>query len=259
MTAEAWVLIEPGTSGGTLFFKSDVGSISSNRSYESFIERRLGRWEFSVWIFFEGGTYMAEGTTVAISDYTWNHFAFTYDGAGHLCSYVNGDLVLSKTNAEQRTIRRTARKAVIGSNWPGYMSIRGYVDEARIWTRARSQQEIRSTMNSGVAGLQPTLGGYWKFDSAADSTGKTVSRHSGTSSVPYYSVYPVIKNEYPLVAVEFVPGPPGTYYAFQVSDTTMSFNWQTISILPGLLGQSYSLSDLNLGCFRFYKVTQIPY
>lgn len=46
------------------------------------------------------------------------------------------------------------------------------LDEIRIWNRARTHKEIRSTMNAPLTGDEPGLAGYWNFD---DGTAKDLS------------------------------------------------------------------------------------
>ena len=45
-----------------------------------------------------------------------------------------------------------------GQNW------NGYIDEARVWNTARSQEEIQNTMHSSLRGTESGLVGNWAFD-----------------------------------------------------------------------------------------------
>ncbi len=54
--------------------------------------------------------------------------------------------------------------------------LKGEIDEFRIWSVARSQAEIQSTMHTGLCAPQPNLWAYWKFD---ESAGSTVFDYSG--------------------------------------------------------------------------------
>lgn len=47
----------------------------------------------------------------------------------------------------------------------------GVIDEVRIWTTARSEQQIREHMNQLVDPDEPGLAAYWRFD---EGTGDTV-------------------------------------------------------------------------------------
>ena len=46
------------------------------------------------------------------------------------------------------------------------------LDEIRIWNRARTHKEIRSTMDAPLTGDEPGLAGYWNFD---DGTARDLS------------------------------------------------------------------------------------
>ena len=46
----------------------------------------------------------------------------------------------------------------------------GRVDEIRIWSAARSSQEINSTMNQTLSGTETGLAGLWKLDGNADDS-----------------------------------------------------------------------------------------
>ena len=58
----------------------------------------------------------------------------------------------------------------------------GEIDEVRMWNIARSGDDIRATMNRSLTGLEPGLGGYWRFD---EGEGQSVEDSSpiGTTGV----------------------------------------------------------------------------
>jgi len=116
----------------------------------------------------------------------WAHFAMTWDGTT-VRAFVNGVQRASKaapTTSAQKGLMTGMTALTIGGYPPAYFN--GYIDEFRIWNVARSAADILSTMNHTLAGDEPGLTGYWKFDegsgnSAADSvksTGHTA--HPGT-------------------------------------------------------------------------------
>ncbi|PUB26386.1 uncharacterized protein DUF1735 [Elizabethkingia sp. YR214] len=99
----------------------------------------------------------------------WYHIAAVYDGS-QLRVYVNGELVASKNAV--RTIDLTNMWA--GGFHIGYSAdgrlLDGAISEARVWSRALSQNEIAN----GVCGVDPKSEGlisYWKFN---ESDGKVV-------------------------------------------------------------------------------------
>ena len=99
----------------------------------------------------------------------WVHFAMTWDGTT-VRAYVNGVLKASKvsTSSSQTTLMTGMSDLVMGGYPPAYFN--GQIDEFRIWNVARSAAEITSTMNHTLAGNEPGLTGYWKFDETSGTT-----------------------------------------------------------------------------------------
>ena len=50
--------------------------------------------------------------------------------------------------------------------YPYYLT--GEMDEVRIWEHARSEEEIRGTMNRRLTGSEPGLAGYWNYNEVLD-------------------------------------------------------------------------------------------
>ncbi len=95
----------------------------------------------------------------------WTHVAATYDGTiGRL--FVNGEVVGTLTNVSfPGTSYLRAGTYYFFSGGQDYFG--GDLDELRIWTRARSRDEIRSTMSVPLRGDEEGLRGYWRFDEPA--------------------------------------------------------------------------------------------
>lgn len=93
---------------------------------------------------------------------TWVHLAGTFDGTTARL-YANGALV-----AERRSVsvdpssHVTAGAEVLRTYTRGYFS--GDVDEVRIWSYARSAQEIQDAMHHPLAGDEPGLVACWPLD-----------------------------------------------------------------------------------------------
>lgn len=126
----------------------------------------------------------------------WAHFAMTWDGTT-VRAFVNGVEKASKTSTvTQKTLMTGRTPLTIGGYLPAFFN--GYIDEFRIWNVARSAADIASTMHTTLAGNEPGLVGYWKFDetggtTAGDSTstaGHTphpgVLMASGTANLPVF-------------------------------------------------------------------------
>jgi len=95
----------------------------------------------------------------------WVHYAMTYDGT-NVRLYVNG--VAHSTKA--CTMLATARTQLsIGGN-PRGSYFNGTLDEFRVWSVARTAQEITATMNVTLSGNETGLTAYYKFNDADGST-----------------------------------------------------------------------------------------
>ncbi len=97
----------------------------------------------------------------------WTHIAGTYDGAT-IKLFINGDEVATKSVSFN--IRGSSNPLRIGesSAFPGRV-FNGSIDELRIWNVARTAEEIKSSMNSGLdstyfASGDKGLVGYWRFE-----------------------------------------------------------------------------------------------
>jgi len=97
----------------------------------------------------------------------WYHLAGVYDGnAKQVSLYINGELVGTDTLPGTDT-GLTGRELVINGLQAihGSPGQRGYsnciVSEARLWSYARSQEEIVSDMNLPLNGDEEGLIGYW--------------------------------------------------------------------------------------------------
>jgi hypothetical protein len=122
----------------------------------------------------------------------------TWDGTT-VRAFVNGVEKASKTSTvAQKTLMTGRTPLTIGGYSPAFFN--GYIDEFRVWNVARSAADITRTMHTTLAGNEPGLVGYWKFDetggtTAADST--TTAGHtphsgalmaSGAASLPVFVV-----------------------------------------------------------------------
>ena len=90
---------------------------------------------------------------------SWSHIALTYDGTIYKF-YLNGALVDSYTGAIQ--FQNLATKIYFGNGFTNFWS--GSMDEARIWSTARTQAEIQEFMNSELTGSESGLLTYYNFN-----------------------------------------------------------------------------------------------
>lgn len=118
----------------------------------------------------------------------WYHLAFTWDIPNALCSiYVNGKLAYeavcgwSDSNFDLNCLTTggegdEGRRFFIGYSYDPWRPLNGLVSEVRIWSKARSQEEIfRDMYQIDDPETRPELRAYWKFD---EGSGNVVKDHS---------------------------------------------------------------------------------
>ncbi|HEY9164531.1 MAG TPA: LamG-like jellyroll fold domain-containing protein [Candidatus Kryptonia bacterium] len=108
--------------------------------------------------------------TTNVNDGNWHFFAAVYNGSTKTL-YVDGkvDASVSVTG----TLSSSTFPVYFGEN-AGHTgrNFNGDMDEVRIWTVARTEQQVRADMFTTVASAQPNLLAYWQFN---DGTGTTVA------------------------------------------------------------------------------------
>ncbi|MBF0327280.1 MAG: tandem-95 repeat protein [Alphaproteobacteria bacterium] len=128
-------------------------------------------------------------STTTLSADTWYHIAASYDGAT-VKLYVNGDLVLSQaTTLSSFQLTNAAQYVGIGAdiNSTLFPSV-AQIDEARVWSVARTDAQIKASYNKELAGTESGLAGYWRFDelanSATDLSGNNRTAVFASNSLP---------------------------------------------------------------------------
>jgi hypothetical protein len=107
----------------------------------------------------------------------WTHWALVSSHAGNFMKvYRNGQLDYATTT--NRSFAPYAGHLVLGARLDagGPEYFQGEMDEFRIWSVARSQSDIQSTMSRGLCPPQTNLWVYWKFN---EPSGATVLDYSG--------------------------------------------------------------------------------
>lgn len=149
ITIEAWVNVSDPSGGGC---SSIVGK----------------NWQTSWWIglcgttfrsFLKGSSSMRDTGTIPNGE--WTHVAVTYDGATRK-HYINGEVVASW--AETGALPPSTDPMDIGADVSLFHTPAGAIDEVRLWSVARTQAQIRATINVPLNTPQAGLVGVWSLN-----------------------------------------------------------------------------------------------
>jgi len=136
---------------------------------------------------------------------TWTHVAFVYDNdpatnTGTARLYANGQFEQEWSVAGPVGDVNGTNGLGLGGRGPGGNNVHGTIDEVRIWSVARTAQDIASQYNRTLTYPETEIGlaGYWTFDErdgpiAFDHSGHGNHAHLGdgaAASVPYRGMAP---------------------------------------------------------------------
>ncbi len=109
----------------------------------------------------------------------WVHFAVVYNkDTTNFAAIANGETVFEgqATLHGHLSVRTEATPIHIGFSQDfGDLGFDGKIDELRIWNRARTNAEIKSSMHSVLNGDEAGLVGYWHFDEGAGTVSRDFS------------------------------------------------------------------------------------
>ena len=163
ITLECWVYVDQ-FKGGT-----DISSIMGTETggHSAFLRFGDGGWsDDKVQFVLEIGSQTKLNGNTALQEDTWYHIAGVYDGSS-MKIYINGILDASKNQTGSFTSNSLF---TIANNSGRYLN--GTVDEARVWSDARSETEIRQNMYRELSdpGSETHLTAYYKLNSASGTT-----------------------------------------------------------------------------------------
>lgn len=116
---------------------------------------------------------------VPLSIGRWHHMA-AVSGSGGMRFYFDGVLVGSDAYAGSFADLGRGTRAFLGrSTWEANSAFRGALDEVRLWSVARSAEEVRADMGRALHGDESGLAGLWNFD-AGDARDGSSHGHDGT-------------------------------------------------------------------------------
>ena len=99
----------------------------------------------------------------------WVHVAIVWDGTA-LITYVNGVARITTPMPANKPLATLAGLFYVGCLPLNFSCFNGLFDELRVWSVARTPEEIMANYTKAVVGNEAGLVGYWKFDDAPGST-----------------------------------------------------------------------------------------
>ncbi|AWM12789.1 hypothetical protein DI487_02155 [Flavobacterium sediminis] len=114
------------------------------------------------------GTFLNSPFSVPLN--TWTHIAAVYDGA-NMYVYANGTLIASQ--AASVSLPTTSNQFNIGNRISGSELFTGNIDEVRVWTTARTVEQINGSMNCELQGTESGLVAYYQFNQGIDQADNT--------------------------------------------------------------------------------------
>jgi hypothetical protein len=173
ITLEGWVdLATPFPSGGC---RSLIGKDSSQAYW-------LGVCGSTVRASFRGSGSQHDAGTVPAGE--WTHVAVTYDGTTQN-HYIDGELVQSFPVNGPPAASSAPLEIGADVSWP--QSPDGALAEFRLWSVARTIDQIRGTINVALSSAQPGLVAVW---SLAGTGGDALGSQDGTFRGTYAPVSP---------------------------------------------------------------------
>ncbi|MGA2623399.1 MAG: LamG-like jellyroll fold domain-containing protein [Bacteroidota bacterium] len=167
LTLETWV--RPEVSSAVIFSKELSGDPTN--------QFRLGLYASQVFFMMSDKSefpalYTSEYTVISPGTIPWDewtHIAAVRSGTWHGL-YINGNLVsyYSTSSVIDHENTLSILFGMQGGNASTFF--KGNLDDIRIWTTARTQQQIRENMHLRLSGTETGLAGYWRFDEGAGST-----------------------------------------------------------------------------------------
>lgn len=161
LTIEAWVSIQTPSSGVSC--RSIVGK-----------DYRAAYW---VGVCLQGGvmklrSYTRGGSSAftqgTVPDTEWTHVAVTSDGVTR-SHYINGELVGTASEGGPPTTGPAPVEIGGDASWP--YSPQGGINEVRLWSVARTIDQVRSALNVHLGSPQTGLVAVWQMNGPADSLG----------------------------------------------------------------------------------------
>ena len=183
-TVEAW--LKPDSVTDTYLQGIAVGQDLStgSRSWGLFLEDMVdGQLSGRVYVS-PASWNTAKSSVMAVEPGVWTHVAMTWDGVG-IRVFKNGVEVASQPQGGSVLPTDLLHIGV----WPGEAGFKGLIDELRVWSVPRTEQQIAANRGFIVPSTEPGLVGYWRFE---ESSGQSLLDSSALGSTGTLGMGPVV-------------------------------------------------------------------
>ncbi len=216
VTVESWVFVDQHQFWQCII---DFGNGTANNNILLSWYENTGKM---VWETYQGASSQKLITNDVFPTNQWVHVAAVNDGQGKGYIYWNGELKASGNVLAALNVTRN-NNYIGRSNWSPDAYFKGKMDDVRVWNTARTQTDIKNSLNKELTGNEAGLIGYWKLNEgagniAADST--ITKRNGSLINNPTWN-----QGGLASLRVDFGLGSPATniqndYFAMQAWTTT---------------------------------------
>ena len=228
-------------------------------------------------------------TTTSANDGSWHHIAVTWSSDGNVCLYKDGLVAAQTINSAVKTALQqftSSSSFVIGQEQDGdgpytfdvNQAFKGDMDEFRVWSVARSAEEIANNRGRRLEGTEPGLVAYLRFD---EGSGLAVANAASGSPVTATATgiswtnsgaeiwAPLVEsldadqltvNSARLrarVNPDVASTGPGTtaYYEYGVTPGSLTFSSSTVGMGAGIAWQTNNvvITNLDSGVAYYYR------
>tara|TARA_R110000803_G_scaffold153330_2_gene218221 strand:- start:8605 stop:11376 length:2772 start_codon:yes stop_codon:yes gene_type:complete len=181
-TLEAWIKTDSySSSSGTqiILERSQDGSTAAkNTNWQIALSNNGLRCKYQ---YGSGSNVSNTVTTSAITVNNWHHVAVLRDDSNdEMRFYVDGVKIGTvTTNVSNSPTAGTSGEVTIGANFEQNNEFSNRIAHARVWSTARSDNQIAHYYNRTIDSTASNLVGYWKLD---EGTGSTVADSSSNSN-----------------------------------------------------------------------------
>ena len=191
-TAEAWIRLDSAAVAGD-YHGTIVGQHAAGEDAKGTLDINDGRLRFLLNTRLSSATETRHDSLKSIGSLPvgiWTHVAGVSDGS-FMKVYINGieegRLPVAGLITQDNQGRSTRLGGYAGTAvWPAWFW--GYMDEVRIWSIARTQDQLRTDMYHEIL-AQPGLIGYWRFDEGEGDTARDWSGNGHTGMLTNYMGY----------------------------------------------------------------------